>query len=296
MKIERVVLIWRVFVALFVALASLGLIGGFLGRFFPLGDSLAVIRPLSVVAVLFGSVLASMAGLRILSFATTLLALLCGLQIFLAVSIKGPPGTMLVYQKNMLFRTDDLAGLEADIRAADPVAVTLQEVSEPNLALLAALKDRYPSQQVCPGENVGGEAVASRLPIVEGTGFCAPGLAAMQVQGERAPVWIVSIHLHWPYPYRQAAQVEVLLPVLEKLEGQVIIGGDFNMVVWGSSVKRIGEATGTEAAGPTLGTYTGFDPWPSLPIDHVLAPGGGQASLRPAFGSDHLGVLASVMP
>ena len=285
---------WRNAAGTLVTLAILSLAGGYLGWLHPLGDSLAVARPAAVMAVLLTAVLASMAGMQMASFGATLFAMLCGLQLFLAYTVPGPPGRVLVYQKNMLFKNDALAALEADIRAANPVAVTLQEVSEPNLVMLANLRDSYPSQQICPGKWVGGDAVASQLPMVEGTGFCAPGLAAMQVTDGKVTFWVVSVHLHWPWPFQQADHIKLLLPVLAKLEGPVIMGGDFNMVVWGSGVKSLAAATRTVAAGPTLGTYTGFEPWPRLAIDHVFAPAGGRTVLRGAFGSDHLGVLALV--
>lgn len=288
------VLTWRNLAGTLLTLAILSLVSGYLGRLHPLGDSLAVARPLAIVAVLLAAVLASMAGMQLASFGATLLALFCGLQIFLAFTIAGPPGQLLVYQKNLLYRNDALAALEADIRAADPAVITLQEVSEPNLALLERLRDAYPQQQICPGNAVGGDAVLSRLPMVEGTGFCAPGLAAMQVKQGDEVFWLVSLHLHWPWPYQQADHIQQLLPVLARLEGPVVIGGDFNMVVWAYGVKVIAAVTRTVAAGPTLGTYTGFEPWPRLAIDHVFAPLGGRTVLRGAFGSDHLGVLALV--
>lgn len=284
----------RVAAGTLMILAILSLVGGYLGWLHAIGDSLAVLRPLAVIAVLMTAVLASLAGMQIASFGATLLALICGLQIFLAYTVPGPPGRVLVYQKNVLFRNERLSDLAADIRAAKPLVITLQEISEPNLSLLEDLRDSYPTQQICPGTRVGGPAVASSLPMVEGTGFCAPGLAAMQVTDGEQQFWVVSVHLHWPWPYQQATHIAALLPVLARLEGPAIMGGDFNMVVWANAVKTLAGMTRTTAAGPTLGTYTGFEPWPRLPIDHVFAPSGGRTSLRGAFGSDHLGVLALV--
>jgi endonuclease/exonuclease/phosphatase (EEP) superfamily protein YafD len=114
-------------------------------------------------------------------------------------------------------------------------------------------------------------------------------------QGEK-PVWMVSIHLHWPWPYTQADHVATLLPVLAELEGPVVMAGDFNMVRWADSVRRMGAAARSLPAGPSAGTYTGFDPIMRLPIDHAFAPGGGRLELRPALGSDHLGLLARLVP
>lgn len=291
---ENGILTWRNAAGLFGVLSMMALAGGYLGWLHPIGDSLAVFRAFAVAAVLASAVLINLAGMQIASFATTLFAMICGLQLFLAYFLPGPPGRLLIYQKNMRFDNAELAALEADIRAANPLGITLQEVSGANLALLEGLKDSYPQQQVCPLGTVGGTAVASRLPMVEGTGFCAPGLAAMKVKTDGAEFWLVSIHLPWPWPYPQAEHVKTLLPVLARLEGPVILAGDFNMVEWAYSAKALAAASRTRATGPTQGTYLGYEPWLRLPIDHVFAPSGGRVQVRGLFGSDHLGLLAGV--
>ncbi|HMS95488.1 MAG TPA: endonuclease/exonuclease/phosphatase family protein [Tabrizicola sp.] len=287
--------LWRRLSAGLLVVTFVALAGGYLGWLHPLGDSLAVGRVLAIIGVLVAAVLANIAGLQTASFVSTLVAMICGLQVGLAYFVPGPPGSIAVYQKNLNYRTAALAEVEADIRATAPLVITLQEVSEPNLALVDSLKDSYPYQQVCPGDGVGGPAVLSRLRMVEGTGFCAPGMAAMLVATEDGRTfWLVSIHLHWPWPYQQADHVKVLLPVLAKLDGPVIMAGDFNMVRWGHSVRSMAEVTETKPAGPALGTYLGFDPFLTLAIDHVFAPYGGRVYLREAYGSDHYGLLVKV--
>ncbi|MGL4238865.1 endonuclease/exonuclease/phosphatase family protein [Tabrizicola sp.] len=285
---------WQKLIGVALFLAIISLMGGYLGWLHPLGDSLAVGRGIAAVAVLILAVAASFAGLRMAAFAALLLAMLTGGQVLLAYAWPGPPGQYLVYQKNMLFRNNDLAALEADIRAADPAIVTLQEVSEPNLALLANLKDSYPQQLVCPGRTVGGPAVLTNLSVVPGTEFCGPGLAALQVAAGKDRFWVVSLHLSWPWPYNQAKQVELILPVLDKLKGPAVLAGDFNMVRWATSVKRLSDILEVRPTGPTLGTYVGWSDWFRLPIDHVFATRSGRVVPRGAHGSDHLGLLAEV--
>jgi endonuclease/exonuclease/phosphatase (EEP) superfamily protein YafD len=285
---------WQKLIGVALFLAILSLIGGYLGWLHPLGDSLAVGRGIASVAVLILAVLASFAGLRMAAFGALLLAMLTGAQVFLAYTWPGPPGTYLVYQKNMLFRNDDLAGLEADIRAAAPHIVTLQEVSEPNLALLANLKDAFPHQLHCPGRVVGGPSVLTSLTPVPGTDFCGPGLAAMQVAAGEDRFWVVSIHLRWPWPYPQADHVDLLVPILDKLKGPAVLAGDFNMVRWANSVGRLADILGVRPAGPTFGSYIGISELYPLPIDHVFATRSGRVVPRGAHGSDHLGLLAEV--
>jgi endonuclease/exonuclease/phosphatase (EEP) superfamily protein YafD len=288
---------WQLVIGVALGIAVTALAGGYLGWLHPFGDSLAVGRGVAAAAVMVIAVFASFAGLRMAAFVSMLLALLTGGQVLLAYSWPGLPGSYSVYQKNMLFRNADLAALEADMRAANAQIVTLQEVSEPNLALLAALRDVYPYQQTCPGPRVGGTAILTRLTPVPGTAFCGPGLAALQVvagnEGQDR-VWLVSVHLPWPWPYPQAERIERLLPILDRLQGPAILAGDFNMVRWANSVQRLSGILGTRPAGPTFGSYVGWSSRIGLPIDHVFAPRGGRVSPRGAFGSDHLGLLAEV--
>lgn len=290
--------VWQQGIGIALGIAVLLLVAGYLGFLHPMGDSLAVGRGLAAGAVLILAVLASFAGLRMAAFVSMLLALLTGAQVTLAYTWPGLPGRYSVYQKNILFRNADLAALEADIRAADPQVVLLQEVLPERQDFLDGLKDAYPHQLHCPGTAVGGEAILTRLTPVDGTMFCGPGLAAMQViagtDDKPDRFWLVSVHLHWPWPYRQSEQVELLLPILDKLQGPAVMAGDFNMVRWANSVTRLSEILGVRPAGPMEGSYIGITSLFPLPIDHVFATEGGRVSLRPALGSDHLGLLAEV--
>lgn len=291
--------IWQQLIGIGLGLAVLGLAGGYLGWLHPLGDSLAVGRAVAAAAVLVLAVFASFAGLRMAAFVSMLLALLTGGQVLLAYSWPGLPGQYSVYQKNVLFRNAELPALAEDIRAANPTLVTLQEVLPENRAWMEGLQDVWPHQLLCPGGAVGGAAILSQLPEVEGTAFCGPGLAAMQVVGGTADnperFWVVSVHLHWPWPYGQPDHVKLLLPILDKLEGPAIMAGDFNMVRWANSVRNMSDILGVRAAGPMVGSYIGLSRIFPLPIDHIFATGGGRVSLRPAAGSDHLGLLAQVV-
>jgi endonuclease/exonuclease/phosphatase (EEP) superfamily protein YafD len=279
-------------------LAVLGLAGGYLGFLHPLGDSLAVGRGIAAAVILVVAVAATFAGLRMAAFVSMLLALLTGAQVTLAYTWPGLPGRYTVYQKNILFRNAELPALDADIRAADPMIVTLQEVLPANQPFLDGLKDLFPHQLLCPGAAVGGPAILTRLTPVKGTEVCGPGLAAMQVVAgpveDQDRFWVVSIHLHWPWPYGQADHVDRLLPILDQLQGPAIMAGDFNMVRWASSVTRLAEILGVRPTGPMQGSYVGLSSLFPLPIDHVFATQGGRVTLRPVVGSDHMGLLAGV--
>ena len=210
-------------------LASLPVLGGYLGALHPLGDSLAVFRLQAAGLLAVMSAFALMAGAVRWGRIGMLMGLLAGVPVVWAYgTTPAPGGDLRLYQKNMLYRNDALPDLAADIRAAAPDAVTLQEVSQANLALLNDLAPDFPHQLRCDEPGAGGGAVLTRLMPVPGGEFCAPGLAAMQVQGPKGPLWLVSIHLRWTWPHNQAAQVQALVPVLAGLQGPVVMAGDFN--------------------------------------------------------------------
>jgi endonuclease/exonuclease/phosphatase (EEP) superfamily protein YafD len=279
----------------FAILTSLGLVGGLVGAWHPIGDSLAVFRLylagalgiLGVVMLIGDRKGALVALLTALGFG--------GPLVWQMANVPHQGSNLRLYQKNILFRNDDLAALETDIRASRADVVTLQEVSEPNLILLSDLKDMLPHQHFCPFAAVGGVAMLSAFDPIPNQRICAKGMAAMQVNvPDNGPVWLISIHLHWPWPYGQAAHVNELLPVLEGLEGPVIMAGDFNMVRWSSALARMRDAVGAEQAGPVRMTYPLVGGWVPIGIDHVLGPKGGAVETRPSLGSDHLGLLADM--
>jgi endonuclease/exonuclease/phosphatase (EEP) superfamily protein YafD len=282
----------RVCLAIAIALLFALLAAGYLGAFHPAGDSFAVFRPQIANAAAIVAIAAFSLGQGWPAAALAVAAGIGGLPIALAATQSPEVGQGIrLYQKNMLFMNDDLAALQSDIRAANPAILTLQEVSGQNRHLLAVMTDILPHQMRCPFAAVGGTAIATSLPPTPAAQICAPGLAAMQVIGPDGPLWIVSVHLHWPWPFRQATQVDALIPVLEGLAEPMVIAGDFNMVPWSHTLGRWTKATHTQIAAPILGTYAGFAPI-MLPIDHVLGPAGTTVTQRPLAGADHHGLLA----
>jgi endonuclease/exonuclease/phosphatase (EEP) superfamily protein YafD len=275
-----------------VALVALALLlAGYGGALHPAGDSLAMAR-LPAGIVLFLAVV-WMGGPGWLRFAGVAVAVLAVGGVAARVWLPGQAGGLLVYQKNLWVGNVANADLMADIIDSGADIVLLQELSGRNIALLDLLRPTFPYRQLCQFSQPGGMAVLSRWPAT-GPGLCSNGrgMVGLQVETPQGSVWALSIHLHWPYPHRQRILVDALLPIIGDLDGPVIMGGDFNMVPWGASVRQMAAATGTSLARPLFPTIR-VGPVP-LPIDYVFGPGGGQAERRPRLGSDHYGVLARV--
>ena len=274
-------------------LGAMGLIAavvfGFAGAVHPALDSLSLMRvPLAVVCLLLlvfpmgWRLRVPLAGAAILGFATTLPLFVGG----------GAHDDLRIYSKNLWYRNAELDALAADIRASGADVVTLQEVSPRNRALMTALQADYPHQHICPFSGWSGVAVLSRDPILQTICSERRAVAAAQVQRAHAAVWIASVHLSWPFPYSNATTAQSGVDVLAELEGPVVLAGDFNIFPWAESVEGMQQAAGLQVARPIRPTYD-LRGVPLL-LDHVHAPGGGKASYRGLFGSDHRGVLADV--
>lgn len=300
--------------ALAAALAGLAaLAGGFGGLIHPAGDSLAVFRlPIAGAVVLVALVHAALGGARWLAAGTFALAALAAAPAarhYLPAMPWSPAGpgaagaasgstqaAGVIYQKNLLYALADPAGIIADIRESGADFVTLQEVTPQNRMVLDALAEEYPAQLYCPFAAVGGTAVLSRWPALPGEAICAQagGLSALRVDAPAGALWIVSVHLHWPWPYGQPRHARHLTNTLSAISGRKIVGGDFNMVPWGWSVRRLARAADAVPAGPATATFHLAGGLLGLPIDHVLLPAdwAGQVECRPRLGSDHFGLVA----
>lgn len=273
---------------------------GFTGRVFPPGDSLAVIRPL-----LAGLLVPTAIALWVLTFRRTAIVSLIIAAVaaasfmsgYLRAEISCGSHCLTLYQKNLLSKAWPRYDLADDIILSSAQVVTLQEVSEHNRRFMAKLFDHYPfflSCQFRPRQEV---AILTSLPTVSDTEFCLPeeGLAGVKaILPDSRQIWIVSLHLEWPFPYRQFQQSTQVSNRISKLDGPVIIAGDFNMVPWGESVLKISRTVGNEILGQTRNSFK-FGRWLlPLPLDNILVPKGtvGSVETRPYMGSDHLGLLA----
>ncbi len=285
------------FLAALISLAALAL--GFAGRWHPLGDSLAVFRLHNI-------------GLSaIFLFALPKGKLFIGtlaLMFFSAASMAGyylpqkmeAQDTLRLYQKNVLVNGTDRAALTADILEANPDFITFQELTttEPhssNQAFASNLKTAYPYSHNCNQVRNAGVTVFSRRPILETHCIKAGRIVAIKVQTSKGPLWVISMHLYWPYPYRQAKHISQFIPAIQALEGPKIIAGDFNMVPWSHNLNSIERASDTHIARPIVHSFDLHKMGLRLPIDHVLLPKGAKAKIerRGKLGSDHYGVLVN---
>lgn len=281
------------FARIVVILCALTIVFGALGRFHPLGDSLSIFRvPASLVCLYFSLRLFRVSWL----FPTVSLACIVILSVYALGRYDFAGGGLFrttIYQKNLSFRLADTTAFIEDVQMLEPSFITLQEVTEQNWTNLLPLREEYQTALLCPFAAVGGVAVLSRHASVEGTETCHNdlGAATVQVETPNGPVWVTSLHARWPFPFDQAKQMDRLVPELNDLKGRGLIGGDFNMVPWGWTVRRF-------QANRVSATQTTFKMEWLIPIsiDHVLGKYAASelTDRRPLLGSDHYGLFVTV--
>ncbi|MEM8840809.1 MAG: endonuclease/exonuclease/phosphatase family protein [Pseudomonadota bacterium] len=275
---------------------------GFAGKTLAIGNALALLRPqLGVLLLTLSPVLFAL-NARAIGAASILLAIIASATTwpgFLTTTRACPGDCLTLYQKNLLSNGTARAELVRDVLASGAEIVTLQEASDHNRREMPGLFAHYPFGVICnirPRQDVG---VLTSLPVIEGSEFCQPDAALAGIQvivPDGRPVWILSIHLDWPYPRDQLGQSRRAAALIDGLDGLKLIGGDFNMVPWGGSVARIEAGAQLRPLGPFMNTHQVGNWLLPLPIDLVLVPQGSVGSIerRPQLGSDHFGLLARI--
>lgn len=225
----------------------------------------------------------------------------------------GPGGRRLrLFSNNILFTNTYMDGIAAEVRAADPDVVVLQEVSRPNLAALerAGVVDRFPHRWLDPRTDALGTAVLSRLPLEDTGPWRCAGLVMARttvVVGDRR-LRLYVVHTRAPLGPGGAGHWEEQLAALAEVArtepGPLVLAGDFNASS-GHRAFRDLLATGLRDAHVAGGRWWAttwpcdLRPLPSLArIDHVLvSPQVGVVAVSEGEGrgSDHRSVVADLV-
>jgi endonuclease/exonuclease/phosphatase (EEP) superfamily protein YafD len=298
-------------------LFSVPLVLGFFGAVHPVFDAFAHFRMHLAVVMAISAVPALFLGLwreGLMSIVLALTALATVLVASPAPSAEAetpaqPTETTAqpeykLMQLNLRYDNARQADVIRLIAREMPDVITLQEVSTSWRPKLRAIEARYPYNLYCPTtKHIGGVAILSRRPFAMGTtpqcvGNSLMGLARIDFGGRSAT--IAALHLEWPWPFEQASNVEEMRPYFQRLQGPMIVAGDFNAVPWSQTLKTITEVSKTHSAEglrPSWfisGKLARAAGWIGLPIDHVLVSeritGTQVETLQPA-GSDHLPLL-----
>lgn len=271
--------------------ATLGVIYGAMGPLHRSADSVAMLGPAFGLFMVIGAYATRRAWLRVWM---GLAGVLTMANVVIFLQPQAPGDDLRLYTKNLRHDRPAPRALADDITASGADVVFLQEISATTAPLLATLSERFPHQHLCRWDDARfGIAVLSRLPL-SGPGQCSAqrALAAAPITLAGAQVWLVSVHLPWPWPSNSAANEAAASSLIASLDGPIIAAGDFNVLPWSGRLRRLRAASRTRLARPMQFSFASGAL--RLPIDHVLAPTGGALNLRPRFGSDHYGLLADL--
>lgn len=298
-------------------LLSLLLVGGFFGRLHPAFDSMAHFRVhlaamLIVVAVPLafsrgfrwqGLLAAALGAWAILNVTgTSVVPGLGPVQASYEPKDEASPVYRLM-QLNLRYNNAEPGKVLSLIGRVRPDIVTLEEVSAMWAGKLMLLSSAYPYRIVCSIDNhAGGVAILALRPFAaDAQGNCLDGgtVATATVDLGGRFVEVGAMHLHWPWPASQAAQIEAIAPLLGDMAQTAILAGDLNATPWSAASARVAAAAGMTAVGPSGPTWLyrllpEFLRFAGLPIDRVFTKGGVAVhSVRTleAVGSDHLPVL-----
>jgi endonuclease/exonuclease/phosphatase (EEP) superfamily protein YafD len=290
---------------------SVMLVAGFLCFLHPAFDAFSHFR-IHLLVLWLGFVLVSLFLQRgVVRYLLTLLFLVAGgytgmlLQPYLGTSEKIKEARSIrLMQFNLSFRNKQLPRLNTYMEQEQIEVATFQEVTSKHRAFLEGMRKAYPFQRYCKFAGVGDVAILSKYPFAASQESCmkSAGLVWSQIMVEGEPLSIVSIHLHWPFPYKQSKQVDWLQKTLQSIPAPKIIAGDFNAASWSHTLHRIVDYSQTSII-PGLRWTLNFRDVPplprlQLPIDHILISDGLSVKYIDtgvSLGSDHLPVVAEII-
>jgi endonuclease/exonuclease/phosphatase (EEP) superfamily protein YafD len=281
-------------------------IAGCLGAWSAPSDSLAQFRLVFVAISLLGAVVMFLAGQRNVAFGALLASVATITWTSPHLPFMDPPdegtGAIKIVQFNLKIhnpREDDAARW---VNSQNPDVVMLQEHLDETHPSFRALAATLPFGVNCKSARLGEVAVRTKFPVLQQGCTPGDGLAWMQVDVNGKPVTFASLHLHWPWPFRQWQQLTRLEDTLADLPAPVVLAGDFNSVPWSETVKTVERLVRAKAIGGYRITlwpdvfHAGFE-IPTFPIDHVLVPQEMVATsiaVGPTIGSDHRPVIVTM--
>jgi endonuclease/exonuclease/phosphatase (EEP) superfamily protein YafD len=214
---------------------------------------------------------------------------------------------------NVFGLNDRMEQVSSAIFAEDPDIVVIQEYFGGQASgLHPALLARYPYYVRCRGGKRANLGLYSRLPFEQADADACPDdaygrtrtahiLASFRTDDGRS-FSVITTHMDWPLPVtRQREQLAALSEVVDKVEGPLIVAGDFNSTPWSYALREFVAGSGLVRQTMNLLTFptrwfylgTWRDTVPFLPLDHVMTRGVlmHEVHTGPTTGSDHLPVV-----
>lgn len=223
-------------------------------------------------------------------------------------------GTITLMTHNLFGMNYEMEKVTAAIFAENPDIIVLQEYfGEQATDLHPLLLAKYPFFVRCRGGKRANLGLYSRLPFEQtedgacpndayGTARTGHILATFRT-GSDETFSVLTTHMDWPIPAdRQRTQLNALSEVVDKIEGPMILAGDFNSTPWSYALRDFVARNGLVRETMNLFTFPMswyyFGAWrdtlPFLPLDHVMTRDGvvvHDIHAGRATASDHLPVV-----
>lgn len=221
--------------------------------------------------------------------------------------------TVTFYQHNVWARNPDPEGVIDAVLEADADIVALAEATDETFAPFdASLNARWPNQV----KRDFGDTRSTRLKLLSKYEIIeqslapasdrAPAILKARVRTPGGPLTVFVVHFTRPWPFDEpSAQLEQLAGLsaaVEKVNGPIVLLGDFNSAPWGRLSSLLDKAGFQLANDPRMGTWPARVPhrpdlpsieWPALsaiPIDLAYCWGAVTCTdhvVGPSHGSDH---------
>lgn len=175
---------------------------------------------------------------------------------------------------NMWLPNRHLADLKAEILRLDADVIVLVEVSNSAAAMLSEVKGAYPHQYICHESSVCHLAILSRVPLRDmgyKAGWKGPPMVRAALGGRFDGITVFGIHTtRFPHSRAQLRQARGLAEELRKVQGPVIVMGDFNATPASRVTQTVAEQGGMRRL-TSLPTWPAQFWLPQVAIDHVFA-------------------------
>jgi endonuclease/exonuclease/phosphatase (EEP) superfamily protein YafD len=214
-----------------------------------------------------------------------------------------PAAPLTVMTFNTLAWQREGHDLKRSILSANPDLVGLQEIGPRSARYLAdSLADQFPYSHITESPDSSGAAVLSRYPLRDAVAFRASEKGhwwqRMLVDAPAGPFTFFNIHTKIPYvrtthhrkwlpriplsfhSERRNREIEYLVSLLEKVDGPIIMCGDFNMTERSEDHRKVAgllrdafqkAGRGLGNSFPRVGSWprTFPAPWPMIRLDYV---------------------------
>jgi len=233
-------------------------------RWFDLAAQFSAPAAVAALAVTLGfAALRLRIGLVAGGVATTLCAVAAVPQAFPEKRPAAEAPMIRLYSANLYVGNDDVAAIEASVRAARPDVVILIEASDAVGDAMDRILIDHPHRSMTPRSDWNGRGsrtvIASRWPIASSGDARGVHARTAVVRTPLGPIEVTSTHLTRPWPYQvqweQIRQAESLAEATGDAGRSRIVAGDFNSVTDARIGRLFAERSGLTPAPAFPGTW-----------------------------------------